>query len=419
MSHIILKEGLAMNYINRHLERKFIKMSGFFKAVLVTGARQVGKTTMLRHLAEGQNRTYVTLDNLMARNLAKSDPVLFFQTYKPPIIIDEVQYAPELFSQIKILCDESEETGLFWLTGSQQYKMMKNVRETLAGRVGILTLYSLSQSEKAGVTFDSELDFSLSSLQARGAIAPKNDVVNVFHHIWQGGMPQVLSADDEQRQEYYNSYVNTYLMRDITDLGGVIDTVRFGKFLTSCAALISAQVNYKTLAEATEIAQPTAKEWLNLLEGMGIIYLLRPYSNNTLKRLAKAPKLYFCDSGLAAFLSMWLTPETLMNGAASGQFFENYVVTELLKSYAYSSSKANLTYYRDSNAKEIDVFVEENNLIHPLEIKKSANPDSREVKKFDVLQKASVETGSGGIVCMCEEVIPIDAKNCYIPCNLI
>jgi predicted AAA+ superfamily ATPase len=232
-------------------------------------------------------------------------------------------------------------------------------------------------------------------------------------------MPQVLSADDEQRQEYYSSYVNTYLMRDITDLGGVIDTVRFGKFLTSCAALISAQVNYKTLAETTEISQPTAKEWLNLLEGMGIIYLLRPYANNALKRLAKAPKLYFCDSGLAAFLSMWLTPETLMNGAASGHFFENYVVTELLKSYAYASSKANLTYYRDSNAKEIDVFVEENNLIHPLEIKKSANPDSREVKKFDVLPKASVKTGNGGIVCMCEEVIPIDAKNCYIPCNLI
>jgi predicted AAA+ superfamily ATPase len=408
-----------MKYLNRHLERKFIKMSGFFKAVLVTGARQVGKTTMLRHLAEGQNRTYVTLDNLMARNLAKSDPVLFFQTYKPPIIIDEVQYAPELFSQIKILCDESEETGLFWLTGSQQYDMMKNVRETLAGRVGILTLYSLSQSEKAGISFDDELDFSLAALQARQAIAPKNDVLNVFHHIWQGGMPQVMGADDEQRQEYYNSYVGTYLMRDVTDFGGVTDTVRFGKFLTSCAALIGGQVNYKTLADSAEISQPTAKEWLNLLEGMGIVYLLRPYANNALKRLVKAPKLYFCDCALAAFLSMWLTPETLMNGAASGHFFENYVVTELLKSYAYSSTKANMTYYRDSNAKEIDVFVEENNLIHPLEIKKSANPDSREVKKFAVLDKANVEIGSGGIVCMCQEVIPIDAKNCFIPCNLI
>jgi predicted AAA+ superfamily ATPase len=184
-------------------------MSSFFKAVLVTGARQVGKTTMLRHLAEGQSRTYVTLDNLLARNLAKTDPVLFLQTYKPPIIIDEVQYAPELFSQIKILCDETESAGLFWLTGSQQFDMMKNVRETLAGRICILELYSLSKSEKDGVFFDDNLDFTLPCLQARQSQASKNDVVNVFKHIWQGGMPQVVNADSEQRQEYYNAYVTS------------------------------------------------------------------------------------------------------------------------------------------------------------------------------------------------------------------
>jgi predicted AAA+ superfamily ATPase len=408
-----------MTYINRQLERKFIKMSGFFKAVLVTGARQVGKTTLLRHLAEGQNRTYVTLDNLMARQLAKSDPVLFFQTYKPPIIIDEVQYAPELFSQIKVMCDESEETGLFWLTGSQQYEMMKNVRETLAGRIGILELYSLSKSEKDGTVFEGELDFTLAGLQARQRVAPKNDVVDAFEHIWRGGMPQVVHADAEQRQEYYNAYVNTYLMRDVAELGGVTDTLRFGKFLTACAALVSELVNYKNLADSADISQPTAKEWLRLLEGLGIVYLLRPYANNALKRLTKTAKLYFCDSGLCAHLSMWLTPETLMSGAASGHFFENHVVVEMLKSYAYSAVKANMTYYRDANAKEIDLFVEENNLIHPLEIKKSANPDSREVKKFSILEKASVELGCGGIICMCEEVIPIDSRNCYIPCNLI
>ena len=408
-----------MNYIKRNLERKFNHMCEFFKAVLVTGARQVGKTTMLRHLSEGQNRTYVTLDNIMARDLAKTDPVLFFQTYKPPIIIDEVQYAPELFSQIKILCDETEETGLFWLTGSQQFNMMKNVRETLAGRVGILELYGLSKNEKDGIVFENNLDFSLSCLQARQALAGKNDIINVFEHIWRGGMPKVLKADSEQRQEYYNAYVNTYLMRDIAELGGVTDTLRFGKFLTACAALVSQQVNYKTLANTTEISQPTAKEWLRLLEGMGIVYLLQPYSNNALKRLSKTPKLYFCDTGLAAHLSMWPTRETLMNGAANGHYFENFVVIEMLKNYAYSQSKVNLTYYRDSNAKEIDIFVEQSNLVHPLEIKKSANPNSREVKKFDVLEKASVEQGYGGIICMCEEVIPIDSKNCFIPCNLI
>lgn len=408
-----------MKYIERTLERKFLKMSSFFKAVLITGARQVGKTTILKHLAEGQKRTYVSMDNTMARTLAKSDPVLFFQTYKPPIIIDEIQKAPELFEQIKIMCDESEERGLFWLTSSQQYNMMKNVRETLAGRIGILELYSLSKNEVDGIWFPNEMDFSLACLQQRQACTGKNDVVDVFDHIWRGGMPDAIYADAEQRQEYYNSYIETYLMRDVSEEGGITDSVRFRKFLNACAALVAEQVNYKTLAEAAEISQPTAKEWLRLLQGLGIIYLLQPFANNELKRLAKTPKLYFCDTGLCAYLSMWLTRDTLMNGAASGHYFENYVIIELVKNFSYSSVKANLTYYRDSNAKEIDVMVEENGLIHPLEIKKSANPDRREIKKYEIIDKTNLERGSGGIICMCEEVIPIDGKNCFIPCNLI
>lgn len=408
-----------MKYIERTLERKFLKMSSFFKAVLITGARQVGKTTILKHLAEGQKRTYVSMDNTMARTLAKSDPVLFFQTYKPPIIIDEIQKAPELFEQIKIMCDESEERGLFWLTGSQQYNMMKNVRETLAGRIGILELYSLSKNEVDGIRFPNEMDFSLACLQQRQACTGKNDVVDVFDHIWRGGMPDAIYADAEQRQEYYNSYIETYLMRDVSEEGEITDSVRFRKFLNACAALVAEQVNYKTLAEAAEISQPTAKEWLRLLQGLGIIYLLQPFANNELKRLAKTPKLYFCDTGLCAYLSMWLTRDTLMNGAASGHYFENYVIIELVKNFSYSSVKANLTYYRDSNAKEIDVMVEENGLIHPLEIKKSANPDRREIKKYEIIDKTNLERGSGGIICMCEEVIPIDGKNCFIPCNLI
>lgn len=408
-----------MKYIERTLERKFLKMSSFFKAVLITGARQVGKTTILKHLAEGQKRTYVSMDNTMARTLAKSDPVLFFQTYKPPIIIDEIQKAPELFEQIKIMCDESEERGLFWLTGSQQYNMMKNVRETLAGRIAILELYSLSKNEVGGIRFPNEMDFSLACLQQRQACTGKNDVVDVFDYIWRGGMPDAIYADAEQRQEYYNSYIETYLMRDVSEEGGITDSVRFRKFLNACAALVAEQVNYKTLAEAAEISQPTAKEWIRLLQGLGIIYLLQPFANNELKRLAKTPKLYFCDTGLCAYLSMWLTRDTLMNGAASGHYFENYVIIELVKNFSYSSVKANLTYYRDSNAKEIDVMVEENGLIHPLEIKKSANPDRREIKKYEIIDKTNLERGSGGIICMCEEVIPIDGKNCFIPCNLI
>lgn len=408
-----------MQYIHRTLERKFLKMSSFFKAVLVTGARQVGKTTMLKHLAENENRTYVSMDNQMARALAKTDPVLFFQTYKPPIIIDEIQKAPELFEQIKIMCDETDQRGLFWLTGSQQYHMISNIRETLAGRIGILELYSLSKNETDNIIFQNELDFTLDCLLERQKVSGKNDITDIFDHIWRGGMPAALDADEEQRQEYFNSYIETYLMRDVSEEGGITDTVRFRRFLNACAALTAEQVNYSTLAEAADISQPTAKAWLLLLESLGIIYLLKPFANNEIKRLAKTPKLYFCDTGLCAYLSMWLTRDTLMNGAASGHYFENYVVAELLKNYSYSQSKVNLTYYRDSNAKEIDVLIEENGRIHPLEIKKSANPNRREIKKYEVLEKTGMQTGAGGIICMCEEVIPINSRNSFIPCNLI
>ena len=408
-----------MKYITRELERKFMQMDSFFKVVLVTGARQVGKTTMLRHLAEGTNRTYVTLDDLMARELAQTDPVLFFQTYKPPVLIDEVQHAPQLFERIKLMSDNTEETGQFWLTGSQQYSMMKHVRETLAGRIGILNLYSLSQREKKGVLFDKPLDFSFESLLERQKKLPPNDITDVFEHIWRGGMPQVQTADEEMRQEYFSSYIDTYLMRDVAEAGGITDSAKFMKLLRTCAALTAEQVNYSTLAAAADISEPTAKDWVRILEGLGIVYLLQPYSNNELKRLVKTPKLYFCDTGLCAYLSMWLTRDTLMNGAASGHYYENYVVTELLKNYSYGKAKANLCYYRDSNAKEIDLFVELNGSVHPLEIKKSASPDRKEVKKYEILDKASIPRGSGGIVCMCEKAVPIDEKNSFIPGNLI
>ena len=408
-----------MNYIKRELERKFMQMDAFFKVVLVTGARQVGKTTMLKHLAKDTDRTYVSLDDLMARELAQNDPALFFQTYKPPILIDEVQHAPQLFERIKLICDNSEDTGQFWLTGSQQYSMMKHVRETLAGRIGILELYSLSQREKTGVCFDDPLVFSLENLQKRQKEIAPNDITDVFDHIWRGGMPQVQNADEEMRQEYYSSYVDTYLMRDVAEVGGITNSAKFIKLLKACAAFTAEQVNYATLAAAADISEPTTKNWIRILEGLGIIYLLQPYSNNELKRLVKTPKLYFCDTGLCSYLSMWLTRDTLMNGAAAGHYFENYVVIELLKNYAYGKTKANLSYYRDSNAKEIDVFVELNGFIHPLEIKKSATPDRKEIKKYELIDKASIPRGDGGIVCMCDKPVPIDEKNSFIPSNLI
>lgn len=404
-------------YIHRHLENKFLKMSGFFKAVLVTGARQVGKTTMLKHLSD--NRTYVSLDDADVRALAKSDPKLFFMRYKPPMIIDEVQKAPELFPYIKILCDETEERGLFWLTGSEQFEMMKNITESLAGRIGIMTLYPLAFSEIEGVHFDKPIDFSLEALVERESKAKPFDLNSIFSAIWKGGMPAVQDADGEERAMYFSSYVDTYLMRDVISVGGVTDEVKFRKFLTACSASVAQQLNVNNLAMLAEISAPTAKSWLALLERLHIVYLLEPFSSNKLKRLAKTPKLYFWDTGLCSYLAKWLSVDTLLNGNATGYYFENFVVTELIKDLEYSSMNYDISYFRDSNSKEIDIFLEYSGCIHPLEIKLSASPNSREVKKYAVLDNNDISRGRGGIICMSPTVLPIDRDNCYIPINII
>lgn len=404
-------------YIHRHLETKFLNMSKFFKAVLVTGARQVGKTTMLKHLSD--NRTYVTLDDYDTRVLAKTDPKLFFMRYKPPIIIDEVQKAPELFPYIKIICDSSDEKGLFWLTGSEQYSMMKNVTESLAGRIGIITLYPLSYLELNGINFEKPIDFSIEGLMEREKQAKPFDLNTIFERIWKGGLPQVQFSTDEQRSMYFESYIESYIMRDIMSDGSIIDEFKFRRFLTACAANVSQQLNISHLATISEISQPTAKSWLAILQRLHIVYLLQPYSNNKLKRLTKTPKLYFWDSGLCSYLTKWLSADTLTNGNASGYYFENYVVTELIKDLDYHSINYDISYFRDSNSKEIDIFLEYNGEIHPLEIKLSASPDRREVKKYSVLDSNSLLRGKGGIICMSPTVIPIDNDNCFIPINII
>ena len=408
-----------MNYIERELERKFLEINKQFKAVLVIGARQVGKSTMLKQLAKEQQRTIVTMDNDYLRELARSDPRLFFQTYKPPILIDEIQKAPELLETIKILCDESEERGLFWLTGSQRKKIMEKSQESLAGRLGILHLYGLSQREKAGVLDPAPLDFSMDCLMQRKALLPDNDVNAVFDHIWRGGYVDVQSSTAEQAQVYYQSYIDNYLIADAVNDEGIQDVQGFKRFIRACAALVGNLVNYKTLGEAAGVSEVTAKKWLGILQDMDVVYLLEPYSNNELQRLVKTPKLYFCDTGLCAFLTRWLTMESLRDGAASGHLYENYVVMELVKNYAYARDNALLSFYRDDKAKEIDVFVEENGNIHPLEIKLSANPEKKEVKKFKIIEKTSLRRGSGGIVCMFPRPFPIDAENSLIPSNLI
>ena len=408
-----------MAYIHRSLERKFLKMSSAFKVVMVTGARQVGKSTMLKYLAQDTGRTYVSMDDADIRDLAERDPKLFFQMYKPPILIDEVQKAPALFEQIKILCDESDERGRFWLTGSQSRKLMKQAGDSLAGRICVLKMFSLSAKEIAGRADEIISDYSIDSLIERSKDIPSNNILDVYSCIWEGGMPDMVGMDSELRREYWNSYIDSYLMRDAVDDNGIVDTAGFRKFLRACAAFSGQLLNYNDLGTAAGVSGVTAKEWTKVLQSMGIIFLLEPYYSNELKRMIKTPKLYFCDTGLCAFLSSWTSRDVLMNGAAAGHFLENYVVAEMIRNASYGEKEMNLNFYRDTNQKEIDVVVEADGVLHPFEIKRSASPERNATKVFSLLEKAERSLGNGGIICMAEKPFPIDSKNSLIPVNML
>lgn len=408
-----------MAYIKRSLERKFQKMSETFKVVMVTGARQVGKSTMLKHLAKDTGRVYVSMDDADLRELANRDPKLFFQMYQPPVLIDEVQKAPALFEEIKIICDNSDERGQFWLTGSQSRKLVKQAGDSLAGRICVLKMYSLSAKEIADRADEMPEAYAIASLVKRSSALPKNNILDVYTRIWEGGMPDMLNMDAEQRREYWNSYIDAYLMRDAVDDNGIIDTEGFRKFLRACAAFSGQLLNYADLGSAAGVSGTTAKEWLKVLQSMGIVYLLEPFFSNELKRMVKTPKLYFCDTGLCAYLSSWTSRDTLMNGAASGHFLENYVVSEMIRNASYGEREMNLNFYRDKNQKEIDLIVETDGVLHPFEIKRSASPERKAIKAFGVLEKSDRDVGPGGIICMAENPFPIDANNSLIPVNII
>ena len=296
---------------------------------------------------------------------------------------------------------------------------MKQAGDSLAGRICLLKMYSLSAKELAGKADDIPDDFSFPSLAERSRDYPANNILDVYSRIWEGGMPDMISMDEELRREYWNSYIDAYLMRDAVDDNGIQNTEGFRKFLRACASFAGQLVNYNDLGNAAEVSGVTAKEWLNVLQTMGIVCLLEPFYNNELKRMVKTPKLYFCDTGLCAYLSSWTSRDTLMNGAASGHFLENYVVAEMLRNAAYGEKKMNLNFYRDTNQKEIDLILEMDGRLHAFEIKRAASPERKIIKTFSLLEKSGKDMGPGGVICMAEKPFPLDAVNSLVPVNLL
>lgn len=405
-----------MTYIKRDLEQVVMDVSKEYPVVILTGPRQVGKTTMLQKLMEDSNRGYVTLDDLNERALAKSDPQMFFQLHKPPVLIDEVQYAPELFIYIKIMADRDHRPGDFWLTGSQAFRLTELAGESLAGRACLLHMSTLSQSELYGDGTSTPFTLSIESLQDRIQHREKADTPDMFKRIFQGSMPALASGAVTKRNLFYSSYISTYIERDIRLLSGSIDSVEFLRFITAVACRAGQMVNYADIGNDMDgMRSDKVQEWLGLLEKSDIIFYLHPYSNNLLKRTVTKPKLYFYDTGLVAYLTKWSSPETLEAGALNGAILENYTVAEIMKSYFNVGETPNLYYYRDSDAKEIDIVMEADGELHPMEIKKTANPGTQLTRPFKLLDKGEIKRGQGAILCMKDALSAVDSESLIVP----
>ena len=407
-----------MAYIKRDLESKFLSLSNEYSCLLLNGPRQIGKTTMLKQLSQ-PGREYVSLDDFEERKLAKTDPALFFQAHSAPMIIDEVQYAPELFTYIKIAVDNGAAPGSFWLTGSQTFKLMALAQESLAGRTAILRMSAFSQHEIYGKGDCAEFAVEWEALKVRKSNGEPTDMTGIYRRIWNGSMPGLVSGKFKDRDVFYSSYLQSYIERDVQDQIALEDPLQFGDFIRAAAARTGQMLNIHNIAQDVGVSDDTAKRWLSVLEKSGVIYYLRPYSNNLLKRTVKTPKLYFFDTGLVAYLTRYSSPEILSNGALNGALLENYVVSELLKTYHNNARECLLWYYLDKQNNEIDMVMEKDGALHPLEVKRSVNPGSELIGTFSVLSKASVPVSTGAVLCMRPELTMINANHYIVPIWMI
>ena len=407
-------------YIRRHMESQILEASKYYPVVMVCGQRQVGKSTMLHHIMEPE-RKYVTLDDGNARRIASSDPALFFETYGYPLLIDEFQREPSILLEMKRIVDAKalageDAGGMFWLTGSQKFQMMKGVSESLAGRVAVFDLSGLSAAELDNRE-TSLFRADLSSLRDRMKSAKRKDIHQIYQAIFHGGMPKLLTTDLD-RNRYYMDYVNTYIERDVKELAQVGKLNEFYSFLVYMAARTGQELKYDDIANSIGVSAPTAKAWVTILERSGIIFILHTYASNVTKRLVKTPKVYFMDTGLAAYLCRWPNAETLENGAMDGAFLETYVVSEIVKSYYNAGKPVDLYYYRDIDGKEVDLLIVEGTRIYPIEVKKGKEPAHAD-KNFNVLQKLKMEIQPALIMCMTDELIPYTRDVWYCPISVL
>ena len=388
-----------------------------FRVLLVTGSRQVGKSTLLKNKLLPEY-DYVTLDDFSDLSIAQKDAALFFKNHPLPVIVDEVQRAPNLFLQIKLLADNSEEKGKIILTGSQSYKLLSNAADSLAGRVCIINMSSLSLREKYGIDFNTEF------LPTEEYISKRKKSVktyaNLWNHIWRGSMPE-LADDTIEWEAFYRSYIRTYIDRDVADLIDVKNLVKFNNFMQCIASRVGELFNADSLARDVGVTSKTISQWTSILESSGVIKLLQPYEKNVSNRAVKTPKIYFMDTGLVCHLVGWSSSQVAMNGAMSGSLFENFVISEIIKSYYNSGHDSkDIYFYRDKDKKEIDLIIEKDNILYPIEIKKSAQPTIDMAKSFSVLHKIPGKTvGQGCILCQCDKMHYLSDNVAALPVEYI